>query len=117
MQGAFDGAVGSLHETIGQQRERMGADAAGRADLVAETIQRNGRGADLDTDHLAVAQRIERRHLLPGHAESFESHTSVLSAYRISPASQSLVSRFRRSYHFAARTFTNVGSKGTLATL
>ncbi len=28
-----------------------------------------------------------------------------------------LVSRFRRSYHFAARTFTNVGTKGTLATL
>src|SRR5437899_10382018 len=28
-----------------------------------------------------------------------------------------LVSRFRRSYHHAARTFTNVGTKGTLATL
>src|SRR5712691_449843 len=28
-----------------------------------------------------------------------------------------LVSRFGRSYHFAARTFTNVGTKGTLATL
>ena len=26
-----------------------------------------------------------------------------------------LVSRFRRSYPFAARTFTNVGTKGTLA--
>ena len=28
-----------------------------------------------------------------------------------------LVSRFRRSYHFAACPITNVGSKGTLATL
>src|SRR5262249_45340861 len=28
-----------------------------------------------------------------------------------------LVSRFRRSYHLAARTFTNVGTKGTLAAL
>ena len=28
-----------------------------------------------------------------------------------------LVSRSRRSYFFGARTFTNVGTKGTLATL
>src|SRR5215510_15222381 len=28
-----------------------------------------------------------------------------------------LVSRFRRSYHLAARAFTNVGTKGTLANL
>src|SRR5262245_3718119 len=32
-------------------------------------------------------------------------------------SSLQLVSRFRRSYHFAARTLTNVGTKGTLATL
>src|SRR5262249_51164647 len=30
---------------------------------------------------------------------------------------RALVSRFRRSYHLAARALTNVGSKGTLATL
>ena len=37
------------------------------------------------------------------------SHTGMLESF--------LVSRFRRSYHFAARTFTNVGTKGTPATL
>src|SRR5713101_7563859 len=31
--------------------------------------------------------------------------------------SATLVSRFRRSYHFAARARTNVGTKGTLATI
>ena len=32
-------------------------------------------------------------------------------------AEEGLVSRFRRSYHLAGRTFTNVGNKGTLASL
>ena len=35
----------------------------------------------------------------------------------VAAAEEGLVSRFRRSYHLAGRTFTNVGNKGTLASL
>ena len=47
------------------------------------------------------APLLRRRHGLRGQA----------------PSRHGLVSRFRRSYHLAGRTFTNVGNKGTLASL
>jgi hypothetical protein len=43
------------------------------------------------------------------------SNNSVLLDRKPNRKPSRLVSRFRRSHHFAVRTFANVGNKGTLA--
>ena len=45
-----------------------------------------------------------------------EKPVAIIEAGR-GNGNETLVSRFRRSHHFAARTFANVGNKGTLASL
>ncbi len=65
MQRAFDRVA--LDEPVGEQSVGVGADAVGRVDLIADAEQRDIGPVDLDSHHAAVAQRIERRHLLPRH--------------------------------------------------
>ena len=79
--------------------------------------------------HQAVAAMKVREPQIAPEGQALSHQSDVLNAwtcgrrYRAArPAignllhdRESLVSRFRRSYHFAAPAFTNVGNKGTLA--
>ena len=68
MQGAFDLAV--LHPTVGEQGLRVRALALGCVDGVPDAVERDRRAVDLDPDHLAIAERVRTRHLLPRHVGS-----------------------------------------------
>jgi hypothetical protein len=67
MQRALDRVA--FHEAVGKRRIGVRADAVGGVDFIADAKQRDGCPVDVDTEHLAGAQRVERRHLLPCHAE------------------------------------------------
>ena len=72
---------------------------------------------DVSVEHPGGVHR--RAHIGRGsdHLRAISIDTMDRGAFVRTRGSKRLVSRFRRSYHFAACAFTNVGTKGTLATL
>ena len=83
VQGAFDRAV--LHPAVGEQALRMRAHALGREHLLADAVERDRLAIDFDPDHVAIAERLETRHLLPRHAGSVLSGPHVRTDRELTP--------------------------------
>ena len=114
-------AVAAEHEAarrvaIEPMRERGRARQAEpqRAEMVFEALAALGALVHgetrrlVDHQHQAVAVEQASGDLVRGHGH--------LPRFGETAITTVLVSRFRRSYRFAAPAFTNVGNKGTLAT-
>ena len=75
--------------------------------MLGNPLLRLGRSAVVDDQVMAALVLEVARHRVPHDPETEKSYFR----HPVLP----LVSRFRRSYHFEAPDFTNVGNKGTLA--
>src|SRR5262249_57910330 len=102
---------GEIRAALALQLELRAFEAL--ADLVVGHLQRRLRrllGGVLDVVDLVLAPAQQVLGLGRVVAVAIDDHDTVAEDC-------GLVSRFRRSYHFTARTFTNAGTKGTLAAL
>ena len=102
-----NGAQGELHRgdvaPLRRDRGRHDRRSRGRHQLRA------------DQDRLAGALRPHREIQPVAAHRGGSGAAGAISGSRRAQGCALTVSRFRRSYHFAAGSFTNVGTKGTLA--
>src|SRR6476469_3804951 len=107
------GAIAALSEEIGPSEPAIGGalitSAGMRAAVHHDDGRATGRGHGSESLEIDRHRRSDQPGLVDhGHDDKSTAEPNALREH-------TLVSRFRRSYHLAAPTFTNVGNRGTLA--